>query len=81
MPDPLSVRVVEPVVVWVGSLVKPSLPEGSSVMCRKSAGKAQACLDPAEVVHLPHDGGEKDPVNLNRQDEGEMEEQCGCISQ
>ena len=28
------------------------LPESSSVMCRKSAGKAQACLDPAEVVHL-----------------------------
>merc|ERR1719220_2308992 len=40
------------VVVWVGSLVKPSLPEGSSVMCRKSASKAQACLDPAEVVYL-----------------------------
>ena len=28
------------------------LPESSSVMCRKSASKAQACLDPAEVVHL-----------------------------
>ena len=114
-------------VVWVGSLVKPSLPkhelwsrsssndekngdeklpEGSSVMCRKSAGKAQACLDPAEVVYLdrllsnlldswqidvenkdefvvnlPYDGGKEDPVDLNRQDEGEVEEQSGGIPQ
>ena len=75
-------------------------------MCRKSAGKAQACLDPAEVVYLdsllsnlldswqldvenkdefvvnlPYDGGKEDPVNLNGQDEGEVEEQSGGIPQ
>ena len=76
------------------------------MMCRKSAGKAQACLDPAEVVNLdrllsklldswqldmenkdevivnlPYDGGKEDPVDLNRQDEGEVEEQSGGIPQ
>ena len=32
-------------------------------------------------VHLPDDGGKEDPVNLNREDEGEVEEQGGGVPQ
>ena len=33
------------------------------------------------IVYLLHDGGEEDPVDLNRQDEREVEEQGGGVSQ
>ena len=33
------------------------------------------------IVNLPHDGGEEDPVDLNRQDEREVEEQGGGVPQ
>ena len=33
------------------------------------------------IVDLPHDGGEEDPIDLHRKDEGEVEEQGGCVPQ
>ena len=33
------------------------------------------------LVYLPHDGGEEDPVDLHRKDEGEVEEQGGGVPQ
>ena len=33
------------------------------------------------VVHLAHDGGEEDPVDLNRQDEREVKQQGGGVPQ
>ena len=33
------------------------------------------------IVDLAYDGGKEDPVDLNRQDKGEVEEQGGGIPQ
>ena len=33
------------------------------------------------IVDLPHDGGEENLVDLNRQEEGEVEEQGGGVPQ
>ena len=33
------------------------------------------------IVNLLYDGGKENPVDLNRQDEGEVEEQSGGIPQ
>ena len=38
------------------------------------------CTDDV-IVHLPDDGGKENPINLNGQDEGEVEEQGGCVPQ